>query len=233
MAESRRSIRSFVLRQGRLTASQKKALRDYWPIYGLSTEDGLLDIAGGFPRKQTPDKQPLTLEIGFGMGGSLVSQARDNPERNFIGVEVHRPGVMRLLMEVANNDLHNLRVYAEDSIRVLEESIPDSSLNAIQLFFPDPWPKKRHHKRRIINRQFLALIKPKLQPAGIIHITTDWKPYAEEIIALFAADAMFTAVAPPARPGTKFEQRGLRLGHDISDLAYRLQKQQARRSETN
>ncbi len=219
MAESRRSIRSFVLRQGRLTAGQEKALRDYWPIYGLSTEDGLLDIAGGFPHKQA-----LTLEIGFGMGDSLVSQARDNPERNFIGVEVHRPGVGRLLMEVADNDLHNLRVYAEDSIQVLEESIPDDSLNAIQLFFPDPWPKKRHHKRRIINRQFLALIKPKLQPAGIIHITTDWKPYAEGIIELFAADAMFTAVAPPARLGTKFEQRGLGLGHDISDLAYRLQK---------
>lgn len=215
--EGRRTIRSYVLRQGRLTPGQENALSQHWPRLGCSTQGGLLDFAALFG-----NDQPVCLEIGFGMGDSLAEQARDKPHTNYVGIEVHRPGVGHVLMLSELFALDNLRVFAEDSIEVLNTSVPDRSLSLVQVFFPDPWHKKRHHKRRLINEEFLALVRGKLASGGIVHVATDWVPYAEEIEALFATQSYFRQVSAPARPQTKFERRGLGLGHEISDLAYQL-----------
>lgn len=218
---SRRAIRSYVLRQGRLTPGQQNALAELWPVYGLTTDMGQLDLSTLFARQQ-----PICLEIGFGMGESLAEQASSNPNTNYIGIEVHRPGVGHLLMLAGNLKLANLRVFAQDSLEVLAQSLPDKSLASVQVFFPDPWHKKRHHKRRLINEEFLGLMIQKLAPAGLLHIATDWRPYAEEIEALLVNFPRFQPEAAPDRPETKFERRGLGLGHDITDLAYRLVDQQ-------
>jgi tRNA (guanine-N7-)-methyltransferase len=228
LAESRRPVRSYVLRQGRLTPGQEKALESLWPEYGLSLEDE--NRAPVFDQEA-----PLTLEIGFGMGESLAEQARLHPDRNFIGIEVHRPGVGHLLMQIRDLGLRNLRIYQADSLDVLNRAIADSSLSVLQVFFPDPWPKKRHHKRRLINEAFIRLAHQKLVPQGVLHVATDWQPYAEEIVSLFETCAQeegsagpgssgqapaFRQVTAPARSETKFERRGKKLGHSITDLAY-------------
>lgn len=206
-----------MLRQGRLTPGQTRALERHWPKFGRVIDDGILN-----PRKQFPDDGPLHLEIGFGMGDSLAEQARTNPCVNYVGIEVHRPGVGHILMLIDDYDLDNLCLYSEDSIDVLTEVIPRKSLDVVQVFFPDPWHKKKHHKRRILNRDFVDLLAGKLKANGLVHIATDWQPYAEEIEILFGSLMQFARVAAPPRPQTKFERRGMKLGHHISDLAYRL-----------
>ena len=164
----------------------------------------------------------MHLEIGFGMGDSLAEQARSNPLVNYIGIEVHRPGVGHILMRIHEYELDNICLYSEDSVSVLTEVIPDNSLDVVQVFFPDPWPKKKHHKRRIINRDFVNLLEQKLSAHGLIHIATDWQSYAEEIEVLFRSLDQFSEVVAPWRPQTKFERRGIKLGHVITDLAFRL-----------
>jgi tRNA (guanine-N7-)-methyltransferase len=216
LADRQRGIKSYVLRQGRLTPGQSNALAQQWPVVGLSSEDGLID-----PAQHFGNAAPVTLEIGFGMGDSLLKQAEENPGRNFIGIEVHRPGVGHLLIGISEMSLSNVRVFSEDSLDVLAGAIPDNTLDCVQLFFPDPWHKKRHHKRRIVNTVFLSLLKRKLESGGIFHMATDWVPYAEEVKALLNADADLEWIAAPVRPTTKFEARGERLGHTITDLAVR------------
>jgi tRNA (guanine-N7-)-methyltransferase len=206
-----------VLRQGRLTPGQTRALEQHWPTFGKAIEDGMLH-----PRTQFSGAGPLHLEIGFGMGDSLAEQARSNPSVNYVGIEVHRPGVGHILMLIDDYELNNLCLYSEDSIEVLRRVIPTKSIDAVQVFFPDPWPKKKHHKRRILNRDFVDLLETKLKANGLVHIATDWQPYAEEIESLFGSIMHFNKVAAPFRPQTKFERRGLKLGHTIFDLAYRL-----------
>ncbi|MDE0988100.1 MAG: tRNA (guanosine(46)-N7)-methyltransferase TrmB [Pseudomonadales bacterium] len=217
MPDRLRAIKSFVLRGGRLTPGQTRALKLHWPKFGRAISDGMLN-----PRTQFSEAGPLHLEIGFGMGDSLAEQARSNPSVNYVGIEVHRPGVGHILMLIDDYELDNLRLYSEDSIDVLREVIPAKSLDAVQVFFPDPWPKKKHHKRRILNRNFVDLIETKLNANGLVHIATDWQPYAEEIESLFGSITQFNRVAAPLRPQTKFERRGMKLGHTIFDLAYRL-----------
>jgi tRNA (guanine-N7-)-methyltransferase len=200
-----------------LTPGQTRALEVHWPEFGRGIDDGMLN-----PRTQFPGSGPLHLEIGFGMGDSLAEQARSNPSVNYVGIEVHRPGVGHILMLIDDYKLDNLRLYSEDSIDVLREVIPAKCLDAVQVFFPDPWPKKKHHKRRIFNRDFVDLLERKLKDQGLVHIATDWQPYAKEIEVLFGLCSRFKRVVAPLRPQTKFERRGVKLGHTIFDLAYRL-----------
>lgn len=211
-----RRIRSFVLRQGRLTPGQEKALAETWPTFGCDLSAGTLDLTALFG-----NDNPVHLEIGFGMGESLAIQASENPDINYLGIEVHRPGVGHLLMLLRDHGLQNVRVFAEDSIEVLNrKNIADHSLSRVQIFFPDPWPKKRHHKRRIMQPDFLGLLKKKLAAGGMIHFATDWEPYAEDVEALLESYPGYQRIEAPARPETKFERRGLRLGHKINDLAW-------------
>jgi tRNA (guanine-N7-)-methyltransferase len=212
-----RGIKSFVLRQGRLTQGQSAALESSWPKLGRAIADGAINWAREFG-----NASPVVIEIGFGMGDSLAEQARLNPEYNYLGIEVHRPGVGHLLIQAEKYELENVRVYAEDSIDVLNSVVPDKSVSVFQIFFPDPWHKKKHHKRRLIDDRFIALLRQKLKTGGLVHIATDWAHYSEEIIETFVLHTAFEPMSPPARPETKFERRGQKLGHKISDLAYRL-----------
>jgi tRNA (guanine-N7-)-methyltransferase len=218
-----RTIRSFVKREGRMTKAQKQALQELFPIYGLSTDQGILDFNDIFK-----SNQKIILEIGFGMGKSLIEMAQANPNDNFIGIEVHRPGVGAILRDIKLNNLNNIRVFNDDAVEVLQKNIPDNSLARVQIFFPDPWHKKRHHKRRLIQSDFVQLIKKKLKNKGILHIATDWQDYAEEILELISKDTEFHNLAgaekfsarPNWRPLTKFEKRGQKLNHKIFDLMF-------------
>lgn len=225
----KRGIRSFVLRTGRLTSSQKRGFEQYWSHYGLEVERGMIDAAAIFSRTA-----PLALEIGFGMGESLLTMAEQQPDWNFIGIEVHPPGVGRLLNQLADKQLDNVRVYREDALAVLNHCIADTSLSRLQLYFPDPWPKKKHHKRRIVQSDFVALISKKLATGGVLHMATDWQAYAEHMIEVLSApDLPFSNCAgeslyserPDFRPVTKFEQRGRRLGHGVWDLLFEKNEQ--------
>ena len=219
----RRSVQSFVRRAGRMTASQKRALETLWPDYGIEYSDGVLDLATIFGRDA-----PRVLEIGFGNGDSLVDLASRMPERDFLGVEVHEPGVGHCLIRSREAGINNLRLIVHDAVEVLEQRIPKASINRINLYFPDPWPKKRHHKRRIINPGFVALCARALTPGGSLHIATDWKNYAEHIDEILKSSTQFNLVErrehdgdePLDRPQTKFERRGLRHGHRIWDWRY-------------
>ncbi len=219
----KRTIRSFVLREGRMTDSQKNAIAENWSCYGLDVTGDTLDMKDVFQRRA-----PTFLEIGFGMGGSLVAMAEVSPENNYIGIEVHRPGVGRLLMDVREKKLTNLKVFNHDAVEVLKQAIADESLDGVFLFFPDPWPKARHHKRRIVQPEFAALVAQKLKPGGFFHMATDWADYAESMLKVMNAMPMYVNRAadggavdkPSYRPRTKFEQRGRRLGHDIWDLIF-------------
>jgi len=218
-----RQIRSFVRRAGRLTASQQRALTDYWPAYGLDYLATTLDFAAVFG-----STAPVVLEIGFGNGDSLVEQATASPDKNFLGIEVHEPGVGHCLIAANNAAVTNLKLIVHDAIEVLENQVPSASLQRINLYFPDPWPKKRHHKRRIVQAPFLDLCADRLEPGGAIHIATDWENYAEHIDEVFAASASFRCSErrvhdgdqPFERPMTKFERRGLRHGHRIFDWRF-------------
>ena len=217
-----RRIRSFVRREGRITAGQQRALVELWPRLGLKTGTRL-DLDAVFGRRA-----PRTLEIGFGNGAALAAMAENRPDCDFIGIEVHRPGVGRLLLELENHKLENVRIFREDAIQVLKECIPDNSLDRLLLFFPDPWHKKRHHKRRIVQPAFLELVARKLVPNGILHMATDWENYAEHMLAVAGASTAFRNCAgsgcfsprPDYRPVTRFEQRGQRLGHSVWDLLF-------------
>ena len=218
-----RPIRSFVLRTGRMTPSQAAALESHWQEYGLDLNSGRLDFDVLFDRTA-----PRVLEIGFGMGDSLLEMCRQQPESDFIGVEVHPPGVGRLLNRAAAAGVRNLRVYMADARDVLDECIADATLDRIQIFFPDPWPKKRHHKRRLVQTPLLELCARKLKVDGLLHLATDWEPYAEWMREQADPVASLQAVAQgtplwqsAARPRTKFETRGEDLGHKVEDLLYR------------
>ncbi len=217
-----RKICSFIRRQGRITQGQEFALENYWDKYCL-TPDKALAVRQIFGRNA-----PLTLEIGFGNGDCLAQMAKADPEQDFIGIEVHKPGVGRLLMQCEEQGLRNVRVYCHDAIEILQNIIQDNSLSAVHLFFPDPWPKKKHRKRRIVQPEFLDLIAPKLITGGYFHAATDWENYAKAMLDTLSADKLFANTSPTNdycekpdyRPLTKFEQRGLRLGHGVWDLVF-------------
>jgi len=220
-----RPIRSFVLREGRLTAGQERAFAELWPRWGVHWQSGqTLDLRGLFG-----NSAPVVLEIGFGNGESLAWTASEQPQRNFLGLDVHRPGVGHLLLEIERQGLTNLRVMRQDAVALLREGLAPASLSAVHLFFPDPWPKKRHHKRRIVQPEFVAMLARVLAPGGLFHAATDWEPYAEQMLALFddAAEAFSNSAGrgqyaprPDSRPPTKFERRGRRLGHRVHDMLY-------------
>ena len=220
----KRQVRSFVMRTGRMTPSQKRAFDELWPRYGLAREQGLLDLPQVFGRNSD-----VVLEIGFGMGDSLIDMAKAAPEQDFIGIEVHTPGVGRLLNRAAEEDVNNIRVFKTDAVDVLENCIGANSLAKMQIFFPDPWHKKKHNKRRIIQPAFVQMLRRKLKPGGIIHLATDWEHYAEHMMEVMSAAEGFEnccgagafSPRPDFRPLTKFEQRGLRLGHGVWDLLFR------------
>jgi len=219
----RRPIRSFVRRAGRLTPSQQRALDELWPTYGVDLGNEMLDLKSMFGRSA-----PTVLEIGFGNGDTLVRQAAENPACDFLGIEVHEPGVGHCLLMAQSASISNLKLVAHDAIEVLEAHVPLSSLHRINLYFPDPWPKKRHHKRRIIQAAFLKLCADRLIEGGALHVATDWANYAEHIDEVLAESNLFRCSErrehdgdkPLDRPMTKFERRGLRKGHRIWDWRF-------------
>lgn len=213
-----RTVRSFVRRAGRMTDAQKRALQTLWPVYGIDHGLAPLDLDEVFGRQA-----PRIMEIGFGNGELLVSMAADNPDKDFLGVEVHEPGVGHCLLAIQNRNLTNVRIICQDAIDVLKHQIPDRSLQAVHLFFPDPWPKKRHHKRRIIQPDFVDLLCQKIGSGGLLHTATDWHEYGEHIEATIGANKGFqpAGAALGQRPQTKFEQRGKRLGHEITECIFR------------
>ena len=219
------TIRSFVLRQGRITAGQERAIAEHWPRYGLDASDALrLDARALFG-----DDRDLNLEIGFGNGESLVQMAQATPDAGYIGIEVHRPGVGHALLAAAAAGLDNLRLIRHDAVAILRDHVADGTLARVQIYFPDPWPKARHHKRRIVQKPFTDRIWRKLRAGGEIHCATDWAEYAEWMRDVFASDDKWQnlggadgyAPRPDWRPQTKFERRGERLGHGVWDLRYR------------
>lgn len=219
----KRSIRSFVIRAGRMTEGQQRGLEHGWPHFGLALEDGLQDFDQVFGRSV-----PRTFEIGFGMGHSTLEMATQAPEMDFIGVEVHKPGVGALLNGVLAQGLTNVRVYSCDALDVLRQCVADASLDRVLLFFPDPWHKSRHHKRRIVQPAFAELVRQKLKVGGVLHMATDWEPYAEYMLEVMGAALGYQNLAqdnryvprPEERPITKFERRGERLGHGVWDLKF-------------
>jgi len=231
-----RSVRSFVVRTGRITAAQQRAWRELWPVHGVETGDRPLDLDQLFARSAN-----RTLEIGFGNGESLAALAEAHPEQDFLGVEVHRPGIGHLLLTAEQRGLSNLRVVCRDAVEVLDRCLTDSSLDEVLLYFPDPWPKKRHHKRRIVQPGFVDLVARKLKPGGVFRLATDWQNYAEHMLEVLSACALLENEAPPgayaerpaSRPLTRFEQRGQRLGHEVWDLAFRRRRTGPRRRDTD
>jgi tRNA (guanine-N7-)-methyltransferase len=221
-----RPIRSYVIRAGRITDAQRRALDQYWPRFGLEFQPQVLDLEQCFGRHA-----PVTLEIGFGNGEHLLERARATPQRDFLGVEVHEPGVGHLLLAAAEAQLTNLRVFVRDAVEVLQQQIAPESLDEVQLLFPDPWPKKRHHKRRIIQPEFAQLVASRLGPEGRFHVATDWTPYAQHMLTVLnacpslincAKDLGFVGAADVmARHATRFQLRGERLGHPVHELLYR------------
>ena len=219
-----RRIRSFVLREGRLTKGQQRSLDLFWPTMGLEYQATPYDMKAVFGREAD-----LVLEIGFGMGKSLVQMAKAAPEKDFIGIEVHKPGVGACLGEAETEGVKNLRVFEHDAIEILNDSIADNSLSTVQLFFPDPWHKKRHHKRRIVQAEFAQLLRRKLKIGGVFHMATDWENYAEHMLEVMKVAEGYSNLSqtndyvprPEHRPLTKFENRGVNLGHGVWDLMFR------------
>lgn len=217
-----RQIRSYMRRQGRMTVAQQQALQDFEARYCLDSRQPY-DYAQVFGRQA-----PLILEIGFGNGETLAAMAAAHPERDYIGVDVHRPGIGQLLLRLQQLELDNVRIYCHDAVEILRDRIADHSLSGVQLFFPDPWPKTKHHKRRIVQPDFIALVACKLCAGGYFHAATDWEPYAQVMRTVLAAEPQLQcahansafAARPDDRPLTKFEKRGLGLGHGVWDLIY-------------
>jgi tRNA (guanine-N7-)-methyltransferase len=221
--EHPRSIRSFVMRGGRITDAQQRALESLWPRYGIPFEPTPLDIRSAFGRLA-----PVTLEIGFGNGDHLAAQAEAHPERNYLGVEVHRPGVGRLLLALEERQLTHVRVICHDAVEVLAQQIAPQSLDEVLILFPDPWPKKRHHKRRLVQAPFVELVAGRLRTGGVLRMATDWQPYADAVLEVLNANPRLRNLSPDERfvprpterNPTRFEKRGERLGHDVWDLAF-------------
>ena len=218
-----RAIRSYVRRAGRITLAQERALLELWPRYGLEFQPAWLDLDRIFDRAAA-----RTLEIGFGNGEHLLERARSSPERDFLGVEVHRPGIGHLLLGAAGAGARNLRVSAHDAVEVMQQQIAPASLDELQLLFPDPWPKERHHKRRIVQPSFAPLVASRLKPGGLWHLATDWEPYAQHMLEVLraceslrncAADGGFID-SVQARSATRFERRGVQLGHRVRELLF-------------
>lgn len=219
-----RTVKSFVRREGRLTPGQERALEELWPQFGIDDGDDMLDLNQIFGRTA-----PTVFEIGFGNGSSLAEMAEKQPDTNFIGVEVHRPGVGHLLKLIQEKNLTNLRIACTDAVELLKDRIADKALDRLQLYFPDPWHKKRHHKRRIIQPAFVSLLTEKIKPGGYLHMATDWQHYAEQMLDDLSQNDQFINSAddgsyiarPDYRPLTKFEQRGHKLGHGVWDLLFK------------
>ena len=221
--QAQRHIQSFVLRAGRMTPAQERALTELWPSYGVDLGDDPLDLEAIFGRRA-----PRCLEIGFGAGEVIGSLAENHPHIDYVGIEVHRPGVGRLLLRAEQTKLRNLRVICRDAVEVLKDKLQNDSFDEILVFFPDPWHKKRHHKRRLIEPKFAASMAAKLRSGGMLRLATDWQAYAEQMLAVcnanphlesLSADGTYVA-RPDFRPLTRFERRGARLGLGVWDLAY-------------
>ena len=219
-----RPVRSFVLRAGRLTEGQQRALKELWPLYGVEAGENELD-----PGSLFGNDRPLIMEIGFGNGEATWQMAKSHPEENYLGVEVHKPGVGRLLLKIEEHELVNVRIACDDAVEILRHQVGDNTLDGVRIYFPDPWPKKRHNKRRIIQAPFIDLLARKMREGGILHLATDWEPYAEFMLEVMQGSEDFENLSPangycskPAwRPLTKYESRGERLGHKVSDLLFR------------
>lgn len=218
-------VRSFVPRAGRMSLSQRQALTQYWQTYGLALEQGMLQFEQLFGQSV-----PVNLEIGFGMGQALLTMAKQRPQEGFIGIDIHKPGIGKVLNELVQQNITNVRLFACDAVEVFANSIAENSLSAIFIFFPDPWPKQRHHKRRLIQPAFIELAISKLKPGGKIHLATDWQDYAKQMMRVLSAQPQLqnsvgvgnflSPDEPRQRPPTKFEQRGQRLGHEVFDLIF-------------
>ena len=221
--KSKLPIRSFVIRSGRMTEAQRTGLDSHLDQWGLTLSEQVIDYAKAFG-----NQQPLVMEIGFGMGDSLSTMAATMPENNYIGIEVHRPGVGRLLNNLATQELSNVRIFCDDAIDVMAQCIADESLTGVQLFFPDPWHKKKHNKRRIVQPKFAQDIRQKLSIEGVFHMATDWQPYAEHMMEVMEPAEGYSNKAgheqyspqPDFRPSTKFQRRGEGKGHGVWDLMY-------------
>lgn len=221
-------IRSFVRRSGRVTVAQQRALDTLWPRYGVPASQTSLDLEELFGR--TAAKH---LEIGFGMGDTLVNMAKTHPEDDYLGIDVYRPGVGRLLLQLEANQLSNVRVFCADAVEVLQYQLAVSSLDNVYLFFPDPWPRKRHHKRRLVQPEFIQLLAQRMKSGGYLYLATDWQDYAQQMLSVLESSPDFinsittggfaSSAAPVERPLTKFEQRGLRLGNKVWNLLYQRQ----------
>jgi tRNA (guanine-N7-)-methyltransferase len=219
-----RRIRSFVRREGRITPAQQRALDELFPRFGIASGDNEIDLDKAFGRSA-----PRVLEIGFGNGEALIQMAKAQPDSNYIGIEVHRPGIGRVLNRIEDEELTNIRVMNDDAVDIIKKQIPDDSLDRVLLFFPDPWHKKKHHKRRILNDEFAQLVRKKLKVGGVWHMATDWQDYAEHMMNVMTDADGFENTAgkehftprPDYRPLTKFEQRGQRLGHGVWDLVFK------------
>jgi len=222
-APYQRRIRSFVLRQGRLTKGQERALQTAWPTFGIEYVDQPLDLNQAFGRT---DSHKI-LEIGFGMGDATAKIAQTLPDCDFLAVEVHTPGVGSLLKLMQEGEIQNLRIVQHDAVEVLQNMLVDASLDGVHIFFPDPWHKKRHHKRRLIQAEFVQLLCSKLKAGAYIHVATDWQEYAEWVLEVLQGEAQLQNTAvdyaekPAYRPLTKFESRGLKLGHGVWDLVFK------------
>ena len=212
-----RTVRSFVRRAGRMTAAQKRALNELWPRWGIDYSPEVLDFDQVFGRPA-----PLVAEVGFGNGQALIDMAREDPDSNFVGIEVHEPGVGHCLLGIEREGLTNVRLIRHDAVEVLADQFPDGSLARVHLLFPDPWPKKRHHKRRLVQPEFVTLLAARLQPGGLLQMATDWEPYAEQIVEVVSENKDFELLSDtaPERSKTRFETRGEKLGHRIFDLVF-------------
>ena len=219
---SHHTIRSFVLRAGRMGSGQQKALQEFGPRFVVPYQANELDLDATFQRHAEK-----ILEIGFGMGGATAEIAANHPEKDYLGIEVHTPGVGALLKQIGERQLSNLRIVQHDAVEVIQRMLADASLDGIHIYFPDPWHKSRHHKRRLIQAEFVTLLSRKLKPGAYLHLATDWENYAQQMLEVLTGEqnllntANDFAIRPAYRPLTKFEQRGLRLGHGVWDLVFR------------
>ena len=219
--ENLRQIKSYVQRAGRVTKKQQQALENYSSKYILEYSDNKLNFEEMFG-----NDNPDTLEIGFGMGGSLVQMAIENPQKNYLGIEVHKAGVGNILHEIEHQNITNLKIMSYDAVEILKNMIADDSLSGVQIYFPDPWHKKKHNKRRLVNQENVNLFATKLKRGGVLHYASDWLPYADEVLELLSNDDKYQnlyagyAPRPEWRPLTKFEKRGQNLEHTISDILF-------------
>lgn len=222
-AKHQRTIRSFVLRQGRITPAQQRAFELHWPRFGIDWTEESRNLDTLFGRAA-----PRVLEIGFGNGEALARASESDPQRDYLGIEVHRPGVGRLMNALAARDARNVRIWNHDAVAVLERAIPAESLDEVRIWFPDPWHKKRHHKRRLIQPGFAQLLATRVKPGGLLHLATDWADYAAQMREVLDANPAWRnrsdgdgySPRPPSRIATRFEQRGRALGHGVWDLLY-------------